>query len=100
MKIQVTEKTAYELTIGGEKVLFTVASTWNGLTELQDAKGRRLLVAMPGTTFSSMFAACFNAPATPQEVTVIGGSVEMIGALMAETVGQGETVSLNLTGIA
>lgn len=85
---------AYEVQTRSGPLSLTQGSTWNGLTELVDQQGRKLIVLLPGGLASEV-AAAFTALGVSGEVpkmTIVTGSAELLlelGVLKgkAETVG-------------
>jgi len=68
----------------GEKVLTSVSS-WNGLEELRDDKGRKLIVSRaPRSAFQESFCELFQAAGLPVEpgiMTVMSGTPDLLAEL-------------------
>lgn len=76
--LEYTATAAYKI---GER-LFTRASTWNGMEEWHDCKGRKLIVSpAPRDVFSDMFNGLLEESSRAQRLTVIGGTAELLDEL-------------------
>ncbi len=63
---------------------FALQSSWNGIEEWQDSKGRKLLVIREVDVFSKMFGGLFGDTGAPQKLKVIGGAPDLLRELLAE----------------
>lgn len=77
-ELQYTPVAAYKV---GDKILTSISS-WNGLEELRDDKGRKLIVfRSSGSAFRESFCELFQAVGLPMEpgtMTVMSGTPDLL----------------------
>ena len=80
--INYTPVRGYRLQGASGPLVLTEVSEWNGLTELRDDKGRRLIVALSSSAIAEAFAA-FGVPA-PCFMTIVSGSPDLLAELVEQ----------------
>lgn len=80
-ELQYTPVAAYKV---GDKILTSVSS-WNGMEELMDQQGRKLIVVRSsGSAFRESFCELFQAVGLPMEpgtMTVLSGTPDLLAEL-------------------
>lgn len=74
MNIQAMKCDGFKLSVGGVDRMFTATSRWNGLTELTDESGKKLVVAYREDIVSSIIGSPFG-------MRVICGDADLMAEL-------------------